>query len=92
SRAGLELGADAVKIKYSGESESFSWAVKSAGKALVFMSGGQKAETDEAFLDQVGGAMEAGATGIAVGRNMWQHPEPLKMADHLREIVFQKNP
>jgi len=88
ARAGLELGADAVKIKYTGESQSFAWAVKAAGKARVFMSGGPKAATDDAFLGQVRGAIDAGATGIAVGRNVWQHPEPLKMAEKLKQVVF----
>jgi fructose-bisphosphate aldolase, class I len=88
ARTGLELGADAVKIKYTGDPESFSWAVKSAGKARVFMSGGPKAATDDAFLTQVKGAIDAGATGLAVGRNVWQHPDPLRIADSLREIIF----
>jgi fructose-bisphosphate aldolase, class I len=92
ARAGLELGADAVKIKYTGDSDSFSWAVKSAGRARVFMSGGPKAPTDEAFLTQVKGAVDAGATGLAVGRNVWQHPDPLRMADSLREIIFNRKP
>ncbi len=89
ARTGLELGADAVKIKYTGDSASFSWAVKSAGKTRVFMSGGPKAPTDEAFLLQVRGVMDAGATGLAVGRNVWQHKEPLEMAERLRKIIFE---
>lgn len=88
ARAGLEIGADAVKIKYSGDPQSFSWAVKAAGVAKVFMSGGPKAPTDEVFLGQVKGAMDGGATGLAVGRNVWQHPDPLKMATGLQEIIF----
>lgn len=92
ARTGLELGADAVKIKYTGDKESFSWAVKSAGKSLVFMSGGPKAPTDQAFLTQVQGAVDAGATGLAVGRNVWQNADPYKMADSLRQIIFQKKP
>ncbi len=88
ARAGLEIGADAVKIKYSGAPETFQWAVKAAGATKVFMSGGPKAPTDETFLSQVKGAMDAGATGLAVGRNVWQHQEPLKMALGLREIIF----
>jgi class I fructose-bisphosphate aldolase len=88
ARAGLEIGADAVKIKYSGSPDTFSWAVKAAGLAKVFMSGGPKAPTDETFLSQVKGAMEAGATGLAVGRNVWQHQDPQKMAAALREIIF----
>jgi len=88
ARAGLEAGADAVKIKYTGDSNSFRWAVKSAGAARVFMSGGPKAPTDEAFLTQVKGAIDAGASGLAVGRNVWQHERPLEMAAALREIIL----
>ncbi len=88
ARLGLEIGADAAKIKYTGDPESFSWAVKSAGKTKIFMSGGPKAATEEAFLNQVRGVMDAGATGLAVGRNVWQHNEPLRMASALKEIIF----
>jgi class I fructose-bisphosphate aldolase len=90
ARAGLELGADAVKIKYTGDSTSFSWAVKSAAPVRVFMSGGPKTATDEEFLTHVKGVIDAGATGVAVGRNVWQHPEPLKMAEFLRRVIFEK--
>ena len=88
ARAGLEIGADAVKIKYTGDSHTFQWAVRSAGVVKVFMSGGPKAPTDEIFLGQVKGAMDAGATGLAVGRNVWQHSDPVKIASVLREIIF----
>ncbi|WP_455284911.1 class I fructose-bisphosphate aldolase, partial [[Eubacterium] cellulosolvens] len=53
ARTGLEVGADAVKIKYTGDVESFSWAVRSAGKTKVFMSGGPKAPSELDFLRQV---------------------------------------
>ncbi len=89
ARTALELGADAAKIKYTGDTQSFAWAVKSGGKTKVFMSGGPKAATDDAFLGQVRGAIDAGATGIAVGRNVWQNQEPLKMAEKLKQVVFE---
>jgi class I fructose-bisphosphate aldolase len=63
ARAGLELGADAVKIKYTGDPASFSWAVRAAAGVRVFMSGGPKAPTDDDFLGQVKGVIQAGATG-----------------------------
>jgi class I fructose-bisphosphate aldolase len=88
ARTGLELGADAVKIKYTGDSASFSWAVKAAGGVKVFMSGGPKAPTDEDFLNQVRGVIDAGATGLAVGRNVWQNRDPLSMAEKLRKVIF----
>jgi fructose-bisphosphate aldolase, class I len=89
ARAGLELGADAVKIKYTGDPQTFSWAVKAAAGVRVFMSGGPKAPTDADFLVQVKGAMDAGATGLAVGRNVWQNLDPLAMAERLRKVIFE---
>jgi class I fructose-bisphosphate aldolase len=32
--------------------------------------------------------MEAGATGIAVGRNVWQSKNPLKMSEALKRIII----
>lgn len=89
ARTGLELGADAVKIKYTGDVESFRWAVKSAGKTKVFMSGGPKAPSEVDFLKQVRGVLDAGATGLAVGRNVWQSSDPLRMARVLRKLVIE---
>ena len=77
-----------MKIKYSGSPDTFRWAVKAAGVIKVFMSGGPKAPSDETFLAQVKGAIDAGAAGLAVGRNVWQHQEPIKMATALKEIIF----
>jgi fructose-bisphosphate aldolase, class I len=87
-RAALELGADAAKVKYTGDPQTFSWAVKAGAGMRVFMSGGPKAPTDEDFLAQVRGVMQAGATGVAVGRNVWQNQDPLRMAQELRKVVF----
>ena len=92
ARAALELGADAAKIKYTGDRQSFSWAIRAAGKMPVFMSGGPKAPDDATFLSHVAGAMGAGATGLAVGRNVWQNPDPMAMAKALKSLVIEGNP
>nr|MDO8133653.1 aldolase [Candidatus Njordarchaeum guaymaensis] len=91
ARAGLEIGVDAVKIKYTGDVKSFQWAVKCAGKAKVFMSGGPRTETEKDFLKQAREVMDAGATGIAVGRNVWQASDPLHMANMLKAIVIENS-
>ena len=39
------------------------------------------------ILQMVRDAMDCGAAGIAIGRNIWQHPHPLKMARALHVIV-----
>lgn len=87
ARLGLELGADMVKLKYSGDKESFSQVVKMAGKTKIVLSGGRK-ETSATFLRTVKEVMKAGATGVAVGRNVWQNEKPLEMAEELNKIIF----
>lgn len=88
ARLGLELNADAIKIKYTGESESFKWVVKNAGRAKVFVVGGPKMETIEALLGEAKEVMTTGAVGFAIGRNIWQSPEPVEVAKKLAEIVY----
>lgn len=52
---------------------AFRKVVESAGRALVLVSGGEKI-SDPELLMKVRRSMEAGATGIIFGRNMWQRP------------------
>jgi len=89
ARVALEVGADAMKIKYTGDPKTFSWAVKVAGKVPVLMSGGPKTKTEVEFLKQVEGVIEAGALGIAVGRNVWQRRDALKFAQVLGKLVYE---
>jgi len=51
--------------------------VRSAGRVLVLFSGGEKDDRDERVIDKVRLYMEAGATGVMFGRNMW-----LRKFDH----------
>jgi class I fructose-bisphosphate aldolase len=88
ARLGLELNADFVKVPYTGDAESFGWVVRAAGKTGVLAQGGKK--TDWVNLDEdISGVMAAGAKGIAIGRNVWQDPEPNGVARKLSEIVFK---
>jgi fructose-bisphosphate aldolase, class I len=87
ARVGLEIGADMVKIKYGGKVKDLAWAVKAAGRTKVVVAGGTK-KGEREFLKQVGEIMKSGASGIAVGRNVWQAKEPLKLVRELRRTVF----
>lgn len=89
ARVGLELGADMIKIKYSGSEEAFKKAVQSAGKTKVVLSGGPKI-SDEEFLKISEIVIKAGSAGIAVGRNVFQHQDPLAMTEKIKKIVFKK--
>lgn len=89
ARAGLEIGADIVKLHYSGKLKDLKWAVKSAGKCNLVVAGGAKANEKE-FLKQAREVMHSGVMGLAIGRNVWQNSEPLKISRKLREIVLGK--
>lgn len=90
ARVGLELGADIVKVRFTGDKESFRWVVKNAGKTKVVIMGGSK-EKEEEFLEKVKMAMEAGAIGVAVGRNVWQSQEPLEVARKLAGVIWPES-
>ena len=87
ARVGLELGADIVKIRYTGDIASFKWAVAAAGKTKVVVMGGSKLE-EEKFLKMVKEVMEAGAIGMAVGRNVWQSERPLEITKKIANIIW----
>jgi class I fructose-bisphosphate aldolase len=89
ARVGLELGADIVKVRYTGDIASFRWVVASAGKTAVVAMGGSKGSEDE-FLARTKTILEAGAIGWAVGRNIWQASEPLIIAKKVAEVIWRR--
>lgn len=88
ARTGLEIGADIIKIQYKGNIEDLKWAVKSAGKTKVVIAGGVK-KTEAEFLKQVKEIMQAGAIGLAVGRNVWQNEKPIEITKKIKKIIWK---
>ena len=104
SRTASELGADVVKVNFPnaskrtgvkseydrdfGEQEAVDAVVRSANRSLVLLSGGEKAG-DEGVVEKARMSMEAGATGLIFGRNVWQreHSESLKFVEKLRDLL-----
>ncbi|QXV56514.1 class I fructose-bisphosphate aldolase [Amycolatopsis sp. TNS106] len=104
ARTASELGADVVKVNfphpekraevpgaYGAEftsQQAIDAVVRSANRTLVLVSGGTKAG-DEAMLEKARESMEAGATGLIFGRNVWQrdHDASLRFVSALREIL-----
>ncbi len=87
ARTGLEIGADIIKIKYDGNFKSLKWAVESAGRTKVVIAGGLKKD-QKLFLKQVKDIMNAGAIGLAVGRNIWQNKDPYAVIKQVRKIMW----
>ena len=86
ARLGYELGADIVKTNYTGDVESFRNVVKSARVPIV-VAGGPKANSVSECLRLVYESIEAGAAGVSIGRNVFQHQDPSVMTRALAEIV-----
>ena len=89
-RAAAELGADVVKtaMPNSGRADEFRKIVDASFVPVVVLGGAAMGD-DLALLTMVKTAMDASASGIAVGRNVWQHPDPPKVAAALRAVVHE---
>lgn len=87
-RAAAELGADIVKTAFpmGGSAEEFRPIVDSCYVPLIVLGGSARGD-DRALLQMVRDAMDAGASGIAMGRNIWQHPSPVGIARALHAVV-----
>lgn len=86
ARVGAELGADIVKVPYTGSPESFREVVEGCFVPVV-IAGGEKMGNDRDILEMVKGAMEAGGAGVSIGRNVFQHNNPTKIVQAISKIV-----
>jgi class I fructose-bisphosphate aldolase/fructose-bisphosphate aldolase/2-amino-3,7-dideoxy-D-threo-hept-6-ulosonate synthase len=83
ARVAAELGADWVKVPYV---EGFHQVVESCYVPVVVLGGPAKAGA-RPTLEMVKAAMEAGAVGGTIGRNIWQAENPTRMAAALASII-----
>ncbi len=88
ARVGVELGADVVKVPYTGDVESFAVAVKGCG-IPVLIAGGAKMDSNRDILRMAHDSLKAGGSGISLGRNVFQHQTPQKIMRALRGLVHE---
>ena len=104
ARTASELGADMVKVNFPQPTkqdgvpvayradywpqQAIEAVVRSAGRSLLLVSGGEHAG-EEAMLEKARESMDAGATGLIFGRNVFQrsHDESLRFVAQLKEIL-----
>jgi class I fructose-bisphosphate aldolase len=89
ARAAAESGADLIKTYYTGSTETFRLVVEAASGVPVLMSGGARAPTLLDFLRVVKSVMDAGAQGVVVGRNIFQHENPRGAARAISAVVHE---
>lgn len=89
ARLGYELGADVLKVPYTGTPDSFREVTRGVD-VPVLVSGGPKAGTDRAFLEMVAGSLAGGGAGVSVGRNLWQHASPTDMTRAVHRLIHDR--
>jgi len=88
ARVGDEMGADIVKVSYTGSAESFKEVVAGCSVPVV-IAGGPKMDSDRDILEMVKGSIEAGGAGASIGRNVFQHRDPQRMVAAICAIVHE---
>ena len=88
ARLAAELGADIVKTNYTGSVETFREVVQGTPIPVV-IAGGPKMEDDMAVLRVVSDAMRAGAKGVSIGRNVFQHDDVAFITRAIGRVVFE---
>jgi DhnA family fructose-bisphosphate aldolase class Ia/Fe-S-cluster-containing hydrogenase component 2 len=86
ARIAAEIGADALKIPYTGDVMTFRQLVDQA-KVPVLVLGGAKSDVPRDALELVDEALRAGASGTVFGRNVTKAKDPKKMVQDLCALV-----
>lgn len=87
SRLGMELGADIIKTNYCGDPEAFRQILDAVGLPVV-VAGGANQDGTNGTLGMVKELMEAGASGVAIGRRVWQSENPAELVRSMKGIMF----
>ncbi len=84
-RVGGELGADLIKCPYV---DGFERVTRGSFVPVVIL-GGAKAGAERDMLTKIKAAIDAGGAGVAIGRHIWQAPNPAKMTAAVAAIVHR---
>lgn len=75
ARMGAEMGASAIKTIYTGDQESFA-RVTGGCPVPVLVAGGPAGGAAADLLQLTEDVVAAGGAGLAIGRRVWQAPDP----------------
>jgi DhnA family fructose-bisphosphate aldolase class Ia len=79
---------DIVKTFYTGDPASYARVVR-ATPAKIVVSGGPKMPALKDVFRMTYDAMQAGATGVTYGRNVWQAEDPVAVIKALKHIIHK---
>ncbi|WP_308301112.1 MULTISPECIES: 2-amino-3,7-dideoxy-D-threo-hept-6-ulosonate synthase [unclassified Crossiella] len=81
-----DLGADIAKVPYVGSRAEMADVVRGCPIPLI-VAGGPQLDSTDAVVSYVDTLLSAGVTGLAMGRNIFQAPDPGKRARRIAELV-----
>ncbi|MCK5269052.1 MAG: fructose-bisphosphate aldolase, partial [Spirochaetes bacterium] len=87
ARVAFELGADIIKLPYTGSPESFKEVCDGVAIPIV-IAGGAKGSEEE-MLQSIRNCVSVGAAGVSVGRNAFQAENVPEMISKIRSAVYQ---
>jgi fructose-bisphosphate aldolase/2-amino-3,7-dideoxy-D-threo-hept-6-ulosonate synthase len=88
ARLGAELGADIIKTNYTGSVDTFKEVVEGCPVPVV-IAGGPRVNNEEDVFRMVYDSLQAGGVGVSIGRNVFQHKNPLVMVKAVSSIVHE---
>ena len=88
-RIGVDLGADIVKTKFTGDAESFSRVVDACRPVPIVIAGGPILNGRD-MLRMVAEAVQGGARGISFGRNVFGRDDPTPFLSAIKSIVHRQ--
>jgi fructose-bisphosphate aldolase/2-amino-3,7-dideoxy-D-threo-hept-6-ulosonate synthase len=88
ARVGAELGVDVIKTNYTGAPDTFKEVVQGC-QIPVVIAGGPKMNTEHELFEMVYDAIHVGASGVSIGRNIFQAENPTLLVRKISKIVHE---
>jgi len=87
-RLAFELGCDAAKTVWTGDKESFS-EIANAVPIPILVAGGPSTGDTRAILSMIRDALDSGASGVCMGRQVFGHQNVESIAKAIVMLVHQ---
>lgn len=91
ARIAQELGADLLKIPYTGDMGTFKELCEGIDIPLLVL-GGAKSKREEDGYEIIHEALQAGASGVVFGRKVTTSKNPKKFVENIVDLVHHKKP
>jgi DhnA family fructose-bisphosphate aldolase class Ia len=89
ARIAAETGADIIKTFYPGSPEAMRKVVEYAMVPVVVLGGSKKPTVRDLYQEVYEAVVLGGASGVAIGNNIWSDPDPAGITRGLAAIIHE---